>query len=175
MQHVMIDLETLGLKPSAIIISIGAVKFDLETGELGGKFYAELDVESQKKDRSVCESVLKWWSERDGLALAAFNGTMPLSAALENLKAFLGRNCAVWANGSLFDIAILENAYRSEGGHPWRYNRVYDCRTLRMVHERIIGKYELEMEGVHHNALDDAIYQAKWVSGMYRNINTARR
>lgn len=30
MKHVMVDLETLGLSVDAVILSVGAVKFDLE-------------------------------------------------------------------------------------------------------------------------------------------------
>jgi len=35
MQHVMIDLETLGTTPDAPIIAIGAVNFDIRTGKTG--------------------------------------------------------------------------------------------------------------------------------------------
>ena len=35
MQHVMVDIETLGTGPDAVIKSLGAVDFDPQTGEIG--------------------------------------------------------------------------------------------------------------------------------------------
>lgn len=38
----MIDLETMGNKPNAPIVSIGAVLFEPSSGELGGRFFTGL-------------------------------------------------------------------------------------------------------------------------------------
>ena len=38
MKHVMIDIETMGNMSHSAIVSVGAVRFDLETGEIGEKF-----------------------------------------------------------------------------------------------------------------------------------------
>lgn len=35
MQHLMLDLETMGKKPNAPIVAIGAVLFSPRTGEIG--------------------------------------------------------------------------------------------------------------------------------------------
>ena len=43
MQHLMIDLETLGTDPTAPIVAIGAVFFNPKTGELGAEFIATID------------------------------------------------------------------------------------------------------------------------------------
>ena len=47
MSHVMIDLETLDTKPSTKILSLGAVIFDPENGELGETFYRKLNSDLQ--------------------------------------------------------------------------------------------------------------------------------
>ena len=44
--NVMVDLETLGNGSESVIISIGAVEFDPETGELGREFYKVVDAQS---------------------------------------------------------------------------------------------------------------------------------
>jgi len=52
MTDYMIDLETLGTKVDAPVLSIGAVEFNLETGKLGQEFYCVLDLQSQLDRRS---------------------------------------------------------------------------------------------------------------------------
>jgi hypothetical protein len=42
----MIDLETLGLTANSVVLSIGAVFFDLEGEDLGPTFYTNVDRES---------------------------------------------------------------------------------------------------------------------------------
>lgn len=46
MKHLMIDLETMGTKPSAPIVAIGAVFFEPQTGELGAEFYTAVNLSS---------------------------------------------------------------------------------------------------------------------------------
>jgi DNA polymerase III epsilon subunit-like protein len=36
--HVMLDLETMGKRAGCAIVSIGAVEFDINTGEIGRTF-----------------------------------------------------------------------------------------------------------------------------------------
>jgi len=64
----------------------------------------------------------------------------------------------VWGNGADFDLPILAAAYKAAGGPPpWKpYNgRCY--RTLKNLAPSI----KLERQGTHHQALDDAVCQAK--------------
>ena len=44
MKHIMIDLETMGNKSYSAIVSIGAVKFDIKTGETGETFYRNVNL-----------------------------------------------------------------------------------------------------------------------------------
>ena len=46
MNDLMIDLESMGKKPNAPIVSIGAVFFNPQTGELGQEFYTAVSLES---------------------------------------------------------------------------------------------------------------------------------
>ncbi|HAU5802086.1 3'-5' exonuclease [Citrobacter freundii] len=45
MNNLMIDLETMGKKPNAPIVSIGAVFFDPQSGELGQEFYSAVNLD----------------------------------------------------------------------------------------------------------------------------------
>ena len=67
--HGMIDLETLDTKPSASILTIGAVKFDPTGDELKEstceKFYVKVDLDScDKLGLTVSQSTLDWWANQ---------------------------------------------------------------------------------------------------------------
>lgn len=44
--HLMIDIETMGNKPTAPIVAIGAVFFDPQSSELGAEFYVAVNLAS---------------------------------------------------------------------------------------------------------------------------------
>ena len=47
MKNIMIDLETLGNRSDAVILSLGAVKFDLTSGKIDDQgFYASISIDS---------------------------------------------------------------------------------------------------------------------------------
>lgn len=46
MNHLMIDLETMGNKPAAPIVAIGAVFFAPKSSELGAEFYMAVNLAS---------------------------------------------------------------------------------------------------------------------------------
>ncbi|NQW82286.1 MAG: 3'-5' exoribonuclease, partial [Polaromonas sp.] len=59
----MVDLETLGTVADAVILSIGAVKFDLDSDAIDDDgFYASISIESnQETGRRIQEDTLIWW------------------------------------------------------------------------------------------------------------------
>ena len=65
--HGMIDLETLGVNPDSVIMTLGAVKFDpFSDVEPHSPLYLKGDVEEQKESlkRSVDENTLEWWGKQ---------------------------------------------------------------------------------------------------------------
>ena len=65
--HGMIDLETLGVEPDSVIITLGAVKFDpYSDAEPNHGLYLRCDVEeqSEKYSRSIDDNTLAWWSRQ---------------------------------------------------------------------------------------------------------------
>ena len=158
---VMVDLETLGTGPNSVIISIGAVKFDPDTGEIGDEFYAVVDQQScldlgLEKDPATVE----WWSKQSAAAQeAVFNRPgYHIAQVLEIFGSFVNKNTPLWGNGADFDNVIIANAYRKlKQETPWKFwnNRCY--RTMKNLFPRVT----MMREGTHHNALDDAKFQAK--------------
>ncbi len=171
---VMIDLETLCVKHTAKVISIGAVEFNVNTGHLGREFYCAVDRHTQA-ERTESQSTLNWWAKQSQEAQdAAFNAPDAglLSSALNGLRRFIKPSQVVWGNGSTFDISILEDAYNFAS--PWKFFNVNDVRTVvRMA--KVIGIDRPPMKvGTSHNALDDAIHQAKYTSTMWQALTKRR-
>ncbi|HBD4295643.1 TPA: 3'-5' exoribonuclease, partial [Escherichia coli] len=57
--HLMIDLETMGKNPDAPIISIGAIFFDPQTGDMGPEFSKTIDLDTA--GGVIDRDVIKWW------------------------------------------------------------------------------------------------------------------
>ena len=63
--HIMIDIETLATTPDAVVMSVGAVKFDPTSDQPPtSKTLWRPDIDEQtERDRHVSESTLEWWSK----------------------------------------------------------------------------------------------------------------
>ncbi|EJP5562572.1 3'-5' exoribonuclease, partial [Escherichia coli] len=57
--HLMIDLETMGKNPDAPIISIGAIFFDPQTGDMGPEFSKTIDLDTA--GGVIDRDTMKWW------------------------------------------------------------------------------------------------------------------
>lgn len=179
MQHCMIDLETLGTRPGAVLLSIGAVMFDPRTGDLGAEFYVELDKRQARFGMHVEENTLEWWEQQSPAARAVFDNEhgMVLTDALRTFGAYLTVNrtsddIRVWGNGAAFDNVLLGVAYaRTELRQPWNYRFDRCYRTVCAMFPDI----KREQLGTHHNALDDAKSQARHLMEIVRSttINLA--
>lgn len=164
MNNVMVDLETMGNGPSAAIVAIGAVEFDPDSGELGREFYREIGLENSAAKGGVIDaSTVLWWMQQSDLARAAvYDGQgidlMPVLFQFADWLRECGPDVKVWGNGSPFDNVILRSAYGAiHMPPPWKHWNDRCYRTLKNLRPSI----KLERSGTHHNALDDAITQAK--------------
>jgi len=183
MKHLMIDLETMGNKNDSPIVSIGAVFFDPATGELGADFYKVICLESAMAHGALPDaSTIIWWLKQSSEARAAItvDDAVSINDALIGLCNFITRNCEqpgwlqVWGNGASFDNVILRSAYdRSMIPSPWKWFNDRDVRTIVEL-GRAIGfdpKKQMPFEGVQHNALADAVHQAKYVSAIWQRLS----
>lgn len=162
-ENVMIDLETMGVNNNAAIIAIGAVVFDFE-GNIGPTFYETISLQSSVENGGVIDpSTVLWWMRQSDEARKEFEreGSYEVCVldSFENwLLSFSEDNMKVWGNGASFDNVILANAYRRYAFEvPWKYYNDRCYRTMKNLHPEIM----MEREGTHHNALADAISQAK--------------
>jgi hypothetical protein len=174
-KNLMIDIETLSTEPNACILSIGAVYFDKNgpvEDELGDieQFYAVIDLQSCiDAGLHISASTLEWWFKQSQKARsAAFDATHSLSDALYEFSKFIEPGTKVWGNGADFDLVILKSAYSKLGlALPWKF---YDVMCFRTLKSLFPGRKKPESEGTAHNALDDAIWQAKYYSNIVNKI-----
>ena len=173
MNHLMIDLETLGTTADSVIMSIGAVKFDLEGDTVEDEgFYSSISIDSNlKAKRRVNESTMIWWLQQSAEAQKIFHEPkVHLPAALTELSGWLKSNdWIVWSKGANFDIPILEHAYKSIGMEPpWKF---WNTRCVR-TYMALPGAKGLQAntEGVKHNALSDAYEQAKTIQMIHQKL-----
>ncbi|WP_048961840.1 exonuclease, partial [Escherichia coli] len=133
--HLMIDLETMGKNPDAPIISIDAIFFDPQTGDMGPEFSKTIDLETA--GGVIDRDTIKWWLKQSREAQSAImTDEIPLDDALLQLREFIDENSGeffvqVWGNGANFENTILRRSYERQGiPCPWRYYNDRDVRTI---------------------------------------------
>jgi exodeoxyribonuclease VIII len=173
----MIDIETLGTKTTAPILSIGAVRFsptDAWDHEPWERFSVIVDLETSTYGGGVVElSTLKWWLAPERLTVRneLFIKTrgVDLQNALDGLRIWIGDEAGpTWANSPTFDLAILARAMTALGVEvPWTYRQERDYRTVlnlttnhtkMMADEKIKSKFDKLRA---HSAVDDAEWQTR--------------
>lgn len=142
MIHFMIDIETLGTKPGSVIASIGAVAFDAK--EILHVFDVTIDMEdAQQHGLTIDAATVKWWLQQSESARGALTvNCWALEPALNGLSNFIDcerrragvmdpNSIRIWAKPVMFDIPLLEAAYRATGiDIPWHYREPRYLRTL---------------------------------------------
>lgn len=177
MQDVMIDLETMGKGPNAAIVAIGAVEFDIQTQQIGYRFYMVVDLESSVESGGEMDaSTVMWWLKQSDEARARLSVPgEPIVVALRQFASWMKDRAnlddvRVWGNGATFDNVILASAYRrSKIPQPWQFFNDRCYRTVKADHPEV----KIKRIGTHHNALDDAESQARHLIAM-RNGHTRR-
>ena len=171
MQHVMLDLETMGTGSNAAIVAIGAVEFDLNTLTIGESFYRKVDLQSSVESGGAIDAstVLWWMKQSDEVRRALYEDT---EDCMVTLQAFLDwmidhEAVYVWGNGAGFDNVILREAYkRLDVIEPWLFYNDRCYRTIKALRPDI----KMERVGTHHSAIDDARSQALHLLEIVRAI-----
>lgn len=169
MRNVMIDLETLGHERKSVILSVGAVEFDLQAGELGRRFYKVIHAGSaQALGLTVNAMTAIWWMKQSAEArFAVCEGGLPIREVLTDFAAWLPKDPCPWGNSASFDVGMMEDAYRAAGMPvPWKWWGERCYRTVKNLYPHVPLP---EATGTHHNALDDAVFQATHLIAIARS------
>lgn len=167
---VMIDLETLATCADAVIVSIGAVKFDRYNHIDDKALYTAVAIGSQPGRRMTTDTVA-WWMQQSDEARSVFfdPDKHTLEEALAELCGWMDDpKYHVWSNGADFDIPIVIHAMEQLGIVPtWKFYNHRCFRTLKTLFPNVAKP---PFEGVKHNALADAAQQAKWAQAIFAEM-----
>lgn len=160
MNNIMLDLETMGSSSTSAIVTIGACYFGDK--KIGKTFYCKIDLKSAMKYGTVDAATILWWLKQDENARKEIyekKDAISLPEALKKFSIFCKPDSIIWGCGSDFDNTILCNAYRNADMKlPWKY---YNNRCFRTL-KNLSKIKDFQENNDKHNALSDAIYQAKY-------------
>lgn len=163
--HVMIDLETLGLNSSAVLLSLGAVKFDFNTLQVVDRFECFFRLSDQQEHgRTISTDTLRWWMQQSDDARQVFASSQELTneQCLVRFNEFLRTPepvAGVWGNGAAFDNALLRNFYYAYKLKPaWSHREDFCFRTFNAMFATAETR-AMANPGVVHDALADAQFQ----------------
>lgn len=174
----MIDIETLDLKPSAVVLSVGVVRFSqAHSISATRSSHMRVDLQSQlDAGRTVSEHTLLWWMEQSKEAQSAAFGVddrLHPTQVWDILDKMLTGANQVWAKSPSFDMVILESMFRDfDADTPWHYRDLRDVRTIMAEAEMDRDWAPPDMNGsVAHNAVHDCDRQIYQVTNARAIIN----
>jgi len=163
--HVMLDIETLGTHPYCVILSIGAVEFDMHTSKIGNTFYRKINPKTCTDAGLVMDvDTIMWWMNQNDIARKEFKNrseSVSIEKALNEFTIWykkINKDARVWANSHSFDCNHMQEAYERvlNGSAPWSYRNPRCYRT-------IMDMYPMKPTDVDrltsHRAVDDCMYQ----------------
>lgn len=166
--HIMVDIETLSLRPSARVLQVAAVAFNLSEGIVQERVWV-LD-QGQQPHRHTDINTVKFWAETNCRRLITLvSGESRIEDVITGLnemsQAYNPEGW--WAHSPSFDLMILEDLFRTvKGQTPWTFRQMIDTRTLSYLTGVKVAKAK---EADQHDALADAKAQAEWVVSVIRS------
>lgn len=140
---IMLDLETLGVTPNAVVTQVAMTAFDLSEPErIISEVVEYLPIQPQlDAGRQIDASTLTWWMRQSDVARGVFSksdGDDPeeLNALIRHIRRKFvqlteNKDYQVWARGPQFDVVMLESLmFMVKESAPWKYDSVRDLRTL---------------------------------------------
>lgn len=165
-RQTVIDIETYSLDPYAAIASIGIVDFFVgEEFIIEDQYYANIDQKMNKElGRIFDSSTIEWWkTQHKEVQKSMLINQKPLDIVMKEVVNFIDKKSLIWCQGTDFDIPILKTTLNQLGIElPWKYYNVRDSRTFTLELGYDMKDYRDPLK--HHNALDDAICQAKVIN-----------
>jgi hypothetical protein len=198
MDHVCIDIETLGTGDNPCLVQLAAVAFNLDTPfDRFAKINLHIDIADP--DQGAIEGdTLKWWLSQDQKVrerVLTPKSPISLTKALTLFQYWIEGNTVqndpetygydgaeFWACGVDFDFRILRQTYhRLKMTNPIPFSGTRDFRTMKRnvapirkveVENRVFDESCFEMK---HDALYDAMRDAQWLQRIIRSIPQKRK
>jgi hypothetical protein len=176
--HVMLDLETLGTRPGAVILAAAFVRFSDEA-----HCTLNLSIPDQTAlGMEIDPDTHAWWGEQEskhpGAWAAATESPLPIAAALPYFANWLAwatggsGDWMLWCHHKSFDGPLLSELYRRAGiACPFEFWRVRDTPTLYDLAGLDKAAYAVPPP---HIALNDAIGQTRAANAALRVLAERR-
>ena len=134
MKDVMVDIETLGTRPTSVMTQLGACYFDRKTGEIGNKFLYNINIGSALMvGLTIDTETIEWWKGQYILGQDSWiYDTVNLAQVLNAFDKFISDNeiDGVWSHAT-FDMPILAYNYSVYGMKmPFNFRKCRDIRTI---------------------------------------------
>lgn len=183
MKDCMLDLETLGRDADTVVLQIGLLRFDIETGEIDDEgFEVNIDIlDSLRQGFKVDGSTIEWWFNQSNEARESVisKPKFPVKVALQKAAKYMKGCNTLWSHAT-FDAPILAYHFRKMMVKmPIHYRGHRDIRTL--VHLAGLSKNEFEFyklgkpgqdPGPRHTALADCRTQVEYCHECWKRIKT---
>jgi hypothetical protein len=165
----MVDLETLGNGPTSVIVQIGCVAFERDTGEIKGEFLVNVDPQLEIDEGfDVDGGTIVWWMSQTEQGNNTWYKKAPheprnaLLSLYEFVKKWGTKKSIMWSH-STFDAPILFYHFKKFNiRSPIRYAFWLDLRTLSMLGQGVASIPKEVRPDDAHDALADCKYQVKW-------------
>lgn len=186
-----LDIETLDLSPSAVVMDIGVVIYDLEK---------QVEVYAKNLTPSISEQVIvgrtvskdtvnfhvrNYHKTLDSLVAHASSFRPTVASVFNSMEELLSPVSEIWINGLSFDPVVLRSLFTSRGIDrlPWSYSKEVDVRSFRTLFKN----YGLSLGGGNggdggdggddgkHRAVHEAIADARWNLEIARSVHTTFR
>ena len=189
-RHISLDIETLATSENAVVTSIGVCLFDPEKLEIRNNPWhkiqwniSEEGIQDQiDKGREINYSTITWWLKQSKEAIDKtffVEKSRSIEDALYEFKKFCSETVSgvpvepskvyIWGNGNMFDNCIMRSLFKTYGiEYPCSYRNDLDLRTIKWLMGKNLPK--IEKEGTGHNAVDDAVFQAKLLNACLRQV-----
>jgi len=179
-RRMMVDVETLGKRPNAVVFQVGCTFFDPTlvvpgsnvTGQTVG-WYLQIDDQLARGAKIETDTLLFWTKDnselwKNHMTNMKTRGVTQIQFGEEFRKVWSELavpDCEVWANGVGFDIPKLERLL--DWKEPWKYWKVMDFRTMKRIFDHIRS---VRAE-VPHDALHDAMSQAQHLEEILKHVH----
>lgn len=172
----MVDLETMGSGPTSVVVQIGCVAFEIDTGEILHELLVNVNPQEEIENGFTIEgSTLTWWAEEAKKGHCTWtSGQMDCKTAWLRYANFIRgygtRNSRVWSH-STFDAPIVTyhlNVLKLR--QPVHFNRYLDLRTISVLARGRFSIPESQRPDDAHDALADCKYQVEWLCACWKEL-----
>ncbi|HLO43882.1 MAG TPA: 3'-5' exonuclease [Leadbetterella sp.] len=171
--QLMVDLETLGTKPGAVILSVALVEWNWK-GEIGKKGVFKFPLaESVSIGFMIEPGTVDWWNRQDKQAFAeALDyelGDGDFNAMIRFFQSSGDVEMSVWGNGARFEFGLLAEYFEKRNiALPWKHTMERDVRTIVSLLPEV--KKMWNFVGNKHNPLDDCENQIGYLVETLKNL-----